>query len=81
MSHLITIHTRANSIVSNEQQDGRGISVITLLPMGEGTGEGPVCVVVVGQSVVGEGPVCVVVVGPVVWLLLPSLLLLLASLL
>ena len=49
--------------------------------MGEGTGEGPVCVVVVGQSVVEEGPVCVVVVDPVVWLLLPSLLLLLASLL
>ena len=31
--------------------------------MGEGTGEGPVCVVVVGQSVVEEGPVCVVVVA------------------
>ena len=33
----------------------RGISVITPLPFGEGKGEGPVCVVVVGQSVVGGG--------------------------
>ena len=36
-----TIYTTANNTVSNEQQDGRGISVITPLPMGEGTGEGP----------------------------------------
>ena len=29
--------------------------MITPLPFGEGKGEGPVCVVVVGQSVVGSG--------------------------
>ena len=29
--------------------------MITPLPFGEGKGEGPVCVVVVGQSVVGGG--------------------------
>ena len=34
--------TTAYSIVSNVQQDVRGISVITPLPTGEGTGEGPV---------------------------------------
>ena len=33
--------TTANSTVSNERQDVRGISVITPLPTGEGTGEGP----------------------------------------
>ena len=33
--------TTAYSTVSNEQQDVRGISVITPLPTGEGTGEGP----------------------------------------
>ena len=34
--------TTANSTVSNEWQDVRGISVITPLPTGEGMGEGPV---------------------------------------
>ena len=43
--------TTANSTVSNVQQDVRGISVITPLPTGEGMGEGPVCVVVVGPLV------------------------------
>ena len=38
-----TCDTTANSTVSNEQQAVRGISVITPLPAGEGTGEGPVC--------------------------------------
>ena len=38
-----TCDTTANSTVSNEQQAVRGISVITPLPTGEGTGEGPVC--------------------------------------
>jgi len=33
---------RPTNTVNNEQQDGRGISVITPLPTGEGTGEGPV---------------------------------------
>ena len=37
--------TTANSTVSNVQQDDRGISVITPLPTGEGTGEGPVVAV------------------------------------
>ena len=46
--------TTANSTVSNEWQDVRGISVITPLPTGEGKGEGPV--------VAGF--------GPFVWLLL-----------
>ena len=32
---------RPTNTVNNEQQDIRGISVITPLPMGEGTGEGP----------------------------------------
>ena len=59
------IYTRPTNTVNNVQQADRGISVITPLPMGEGTGEGPVCVVVVGQSVVEE--------GPVVWLLLVRL--------
>ena len=36
------IYTTANNTTSNEQQDGRGSSVITPLPTGEGTGEGPV---------------------------------------
>ena len=40
-----TCDTTANSIVSNERQDVRGISVITPLPTGEGTGEGPVVAV------------------------------------
>ena len=35
--------TTANSTVSNVQQADRGISVITPLPTGEGTGEGPLC--------------------------------------
>ena len=34
---------RPTNTVSNEQQDGRGSSVITPLPAGEGSGEGPVC--------------------------------------
>ncbi len=37
--------TTAYSIVSNEQQADRGISVITPLPTGEGMGEGPVVAV------------------------------------
>ncbi|WP_455092228.1 hypothetical protein [Prevotella jejuni] len=37
--------TTAYSTVSNEQQADRGISVITPLPTGEGTGEGPVVAV------------------------------------
>ena len=36
-----TCDITANSTVSNEQQGDRGISVITPLPTGEGTGEGP----------------------------------------
>ena len=46
-----TYDTTANSTVSNEQQGDRGISVIAPLPTGEGMGEGPVCVVVVGPLV------------------------------
>ncbi len=38
------IYTTANNTTSNEQQDGRGSSVITPLPAGEGSGEGPVVV-------------------------------------
>ena len=41
------IYTTANNATSNEQQDGRGSSVITPLPAGEGSGEGTV--------VAGEG--------------------------
>ena len=37
------IYTRPTNTVNNVQQADRGISVITPLPMGEGTGEGPVC--------------------------------------
>ena len=37
-----TCDTTANNTTSNEQQDGRGSSVITPLPAGEGLGEGPV---------------------------------------
>ena len=40
-----TCDTTVNSIVSNEQQADRGISVITPLPTGEGMGEGPVVAV------------------------------------
>ena len=36
-----TAYTRPTNTVNNEQQDVRGISVITPLPTGEGTGEGP----------------------------------------
>ena len=39
------IYTRPTNTVNNEQQDVRGISVITPLPTGEGTGEGPVVAV------------------------------------
>ena len=42
---------RPTNTVNNEQQADRGISVITPLPTGEGMGEGPVCVVVVGPLV------------------------------
>ena len=52
--------TTANSTVSNEQQADRGISVITPLPTGEGTGGGASCCRERGQSVA--------VVGPLVWL-------------
>ena len=45
-----TCDTTANSTVSNERQDVRGISVITPLPTGEGMGEGPV--------VAGFGSLC-----------------------
>ena len=34
---------RPTNTVNNEQQADRGISVITPLPTGEGTGEGPLC--------------------------------------
>lgn len=44
------IYTRLTNTVSNEQQDVRGISVITPLPTGEGRGEGPL--------VVGFGSLC-----------------------
>ena len=47
-----TYDTTANSTVSNERQDDRGISVITPLPTGEGMGEGPV--------VAGFGPLVAV---------------------
>ena len=39
-----TVYMRPTNTVNNEQQDIRGISVITPLPAGEGTGEGPVVV-------------------------------------
>ena len=39
-----TVYMRPTNTVSNEQQDGRGSSVITPLPAGEGSGEGPVVV-------------------------------------
>ena len=42
---------RPTNTVNNEQQADRGISVIAPLPTGEGMGEGPVCVVVVGPLV------------------------------
>ena len=50
--------TTAYSTVSNVQQDVRGISVITPLPTGEGMGEGPVCVVVVGPLVFKKVMAC-----------------------
>ena len=59
--------TTANSTVSNEQQADRGISVITPLPTGEGKGEGPVCVVVVGPLVWLWWSARLVVVGPLVF--------------
>ena len=46
-----TVYMRPTNTASNEQQGDRGISVITPLPTGEGMGEGPVCVVVVGPLV------------------------------
>ena len=39
------IYTRPTNTVNNVQQADRGISVITPLPTGEGTGEGPVVAV------------------------------------
>ena len=39
-----TCDTTTTNTVNNEQQDGRGSSVITPLPAGEGSGEGPVVV-------------------------------------
>ena len=68
-----TVYMRPTNTASNEQQADRGISVITPLPTGEGTGEGPVVagfgplVAGFGPFVVGEGPLCVVVVGPLVF--------------
>jgi len=38
------IYTRPTNTVNNVQQADRGISVITPLPAGEGSGEGPVVV-------------------------------------
>ena len=61
-----TVYMRPTNTASNEQQADRGISVITPLPTGEGTGEGPV-VAGFGPLVVGEGPLCVFVVGPFVF--------------
>ena len=62
--------TTANSTVSNVQQAVRGISVITPLPTGEGTGEGPAgdgggaACCGGGASLCGCGcPLCVVVVA------------------
>ena len=59
---------RPTNTVNNEQQDVRGISVITPLPTGEGMGEGPV-VAVGWASLFG---CCwstrVAVAGPLVWL-------------
>ena len=68
-----TVYMRPTNTASNEQQDVRGISVITPLPTGEGTGEGPVVagfgplVAGFGPFVVGEGPLCVFVVSPLVF--------------
>ena len=68
-----TVYMRLTNTASNEQQADRGISVITPLPTGEGTGEGPVVagfgplVAGFGPFVVGEGPLCLVVVGPLVF--------------
>ena len=61
------IYTRPTNTVNNVQQADRGISVITPLPTGEGTGEGPVVagfgplVAVGGAALFGCG-------GPLVWL-------------
>ena len=49
---------RPTNTVNNEQQDDRGISVITPLPTGEGMGEGPVCLVVVGPFVFKKVMAC-----------------------
>ena len=68
-----TVYMRPTNTASNEQQADRGISVITPLPTGEGTGEGPVVagfgplVAGFGPFVVGEGPLCVFVVSPFVF--------------
>ena len=49
---------RPTNTVNNEQQDVRGISVITPLPTGEGTGEGPLCVFVVSPFVFKKVMAC-----------------------
>ena len=62
-----TVYMRPTNTVNNEQQDVRGISVITPLPTGEGMGEGPVCVVVVGPLCCRGWSTRLVVVGPFVF--------------
>ena len=49
---------RPTNTVNNEQQDVRGISVITPLPTGEGMGEGPLCVFVVSPLVFKKVMAC-----------------------
>jgi len=49
---------RPTNTVSNVQQDVRGISVITPLPTGEGTGEGPPCAFVVSPLVFKKVMAC-----------------------
>ena len=64
-----TVYMRPTNTVNNEQQDVRGISVITPLPTGEGMGEGPVGVEC-GASCCGGGASCCRGLGQSVWLLL-----------
>ena len=61
-----TVYMRPINTVNNEQQDVRGISVITPLPTGEGMGEGPV-VAVRGAACCRVWSTRVVVVGPFVF--------------
>ena len=49
-----TVYMRPTNTASNEQQADRGISVITLLPTGEGTGEGPLCAYTNPNSIVNN---------------------------